>query len=185
VVANMGRRRFYELSKSHHPDRNRSGDKKRFLEISGAYQVLRDPAQRQRYDRELLRRRGHRPTVGGARPATGLSRRSPTPKGPPPSYYRNAGWAGSFRSSTVRAESGGMGGGMGVNGGAGEVKGFDVKGKQRMHEIHEERRNQRRKSTADGYDTGIVVPVAAVTGILVFTVWSGSKAIRGREEEKR
>jgi len=76
-----------------------------------------------------------------------------------------------------------MGGGMGVNGGHGEVKGFDLRGKQRMHEAHEERRNRRRKSEGEGYDTGIIIPIVAVTGILGFTVWSGSKAFGG--EEKR
>ncbi|KAI5854396.1 DnaJ domain-containing protein [Tricharina praecox] len=195
------KKRFYELSKSHHPDRlhlrggGSSGDKKKFLEISGAYQVLRDPLQRQRYDRELLRARGHRPTVGGARPATGLSRRGPAPRGPVQSYYRNAvagAGPGAFRGSAVRKEGGGvggvgggMGGGMGVNGGEGEVRGFDVKEKQRMHEAHEERRNRRRQTGGDGYDPGVIVPIVAVTGILAFTVWSGTKAFHGGGREER
>ncbi|KAK6509946.1 DNAj domain protein [Arthrobotrys musiformis] len=92
------KRKYYELSKLHHPDRNQ-GDptsNDRFIEISHAYRVLSDPVSKASYDGSLKasqsrsdrRRYSQRGPVGG-REAGGLSRRPVSPQGPPPSYYRD------------------------------------------------------------------------------------------------
>ncbi|KAK6356600.1 DNAj domain protein [Orbilia javanica] len=92
------KRKYYELSKLHHPDRNQ-GDptaNDRFVEISQAYKILSDPASKASYDSSLRvlqprsgwRCHSQRGPVGG-REAGGLSRRPVSPQGPPPSYYRD------------------------------------------------------------------------------------------------
>ncbi|KAF3760610.1 hypothetical protein M406DRAFT_221726, partial [Cryphonectria parasitica EP155] len=103
---------FYTLSKKHHPDHNRSDPhaSRRFMRISEAHSVLSHPDKRAHYDRDVLRlhshghhHHGHKgPARGGAsyastgpvgsRPASGLSRRRGTFRGPPPSFYRSGGW---------------------------------------------------------------------------------------------
>ena len=46
------RRAYRNLARRHHPDVNKdSGAEDRFKEISEAYEVLRDPEKRERYDR--------------------------------------------------------------------------------------------------------------------------------------
>ncbi|KAK6517226.1 DNAj domain protein [Arthrobotrys conoides] len=91
------KRKYYELSKLHHPDRNH-GDptaNDRFVEISHAYKVLSSSASKALYDSSLKvshpksdkRHYGQRGPAGG-REAGGLSKRPVSPQGPPPSYYR-------------------------------------------------------------------------------------------------
>ncbi|CAK7213289.1 hypothetical protein SBRCBS47491_001753 [Sporothrix bragantina] len=98
---------FYKLSKVHHPDRNPQDPSasRRFQRISEAYAVLSHTEKRAVYDREVMRhhqhhhlRGQHRPNASyhstgpaGGRPASGLSRRRGTFRGPPPSFYRNTG----------------------------------------------------------------------------------------------
>lgn len=65
ATASQIRSAYRKLALKHHPDRN-PGDKaaeSRFKEISEAYDVLSDPKQRERYDRER-RRPFERPGVG-------------------------------------------------------------------------------------------------------------------------
>lgn len=81
------------------------------MRISEAYTVLGNTEQRAKYDRDVLRLhsqfspsssssfsrdhpRGSYSSTGpaGARPASGLSRRRGTFRGPPPSFYRSGGW---------------------------------------------------------------------------------------------
>ncbi|KAK7532491.1 uncharacterized protein J3D65DRAFT_637031 [Phyllosticta citribraziliensis] len=100
------KKQFYTLSKQHHPDRNR-GDpsaSSRFVAISAAYHVLGSPAKRSTYDAQLSSRSSPSSSSSspyasaaysgpaGSRPASGLSRRRTTFKGPPPSFYRNGAW---------------------------------------------------------------------------------------------
>ncbi len=48
---------YRRLAKQHHPDRNPEGDShEQITQINAAYEVLRDPSQRQFYDRTLGRR---------------------------------------------------------------------------------------------------------------------------------
>ncbi|KAK6533833.1 DNAj domain protein [Arthrobotrys megalospora] len=103
------KRKYYELSKLHHPDRNQ-GDpaaNDRFVEISHAYRILSDSASKASYDNSLKgslskndkRRHSQRGPVGG-REAGGLSRRPVSPQGPPPSYYRDKPIRSSTQTST-------------------------------------------------------------------------------------
>ncbi|KIX95259.1 uncharacterized protein Z520_09176 [Fonsecaea multimorphosa CBS 102226] len=98
------KKQFYVLSKETHPDVNRNDPKaaERFAQISESYSVLANPEKRKRYDRDVMR--AHHPhhrgshsshgdrsqgggTYAGHRPASGLSKRRSTFKGPPPSFY--------------------------------------------------------------------------------------------------
>ncbi|KAL1865724.1 hypothetical protein Daus18300_007100 [Diaporthe australafricana] len=100
---------FYHLSKTHHPDHNPDDPlaSKRFMRISEAYSVLSHTDSRAKYDRNVLRLHEQRASAGpgphrggsysstgpaGGRPASGLSRRRGTFRGPPPSFYRSGGW---------------------------------------------------------------------------------------------
>ncbi len=47
------RRAYRRLARRHHPDVNPADDAGRFVAITGAYQILSDPAARARYDRSL------------------------------------------------------------------------------------------------------------------------------------
>ncbi|KAH8201934.1 hypothetical protein TruAng_003926 [Truncatella angustata] len=120
---------FYNLSKTHHPDHNRSDPSAstRFMRISEAYDTLSKPEKRSRYDRDVLglSRSGSSSSPpgsysssnpAGGRAATGLSRRRSAFRGPPPSFYRQGGWGahGAKRGaahdeSTGGAASGGAG----------------------------------------------------------------------------
>jgi curved DNA-binding protein CbpA len=99
--------------------------------ISEAYAVLGTPAKRAAYDRDVLRlhhsthsshpssHRGtshhgsyHSTGPAGGRPASGLSRRRGTFRGPPPSFYRSGGWGTqSEKRKAAHEESTGGGGG--------------------------------------------------------------------------
>jgi len=41
---------YYQLAQKYHPDKNQSGDKNKFQEVSEAYEVLGDDAKRKQYD---------------------------------------------------------------------------------------------------------------------------------------
>jgi DnaJ-class molecular chaperone len=47
------RRAYRVVAKEHHPDMTSRPDSKRFRDVCEAYEVLRDPDRRRRYDREL------------------------------------------------------------------------------------------------------------------------------------
>lgn len=56
------RRAYWRLARRHHPDANPGDDDPgRFVAITGAYQVLSDPAARARYDRTLSATRSPSP----------------------------------------------------------------------------------------------------------------------------
>ncbi|EFQ98845.1 DnaJ domain-containing protein [Nannizzia gypsea CBS 118893] len=114
------KKKFYVLSLAHHPDRNKEpGAADKFSSISSAYHVLANPKKRARYDRENSIRipsasgTATRPGTGsfssasasagvsqfGSRPASGLSKRRGTFKGPPPSFYAHGGYGTSQRQS--------------------------------------------------------------------------------------
>ncbi|KAM3529818.1 hypothetical protein NHJ13051_001627 [Beauveria bassiana] len=100
---------FYKLSKTHHPDANRNDPNAAhtFSLLSESYTLLSDPSRRSLYDRDVMARlqtpsSTHSPHHGsyhsaahhsaGGRPASGLSKRRGSFRGPPPSFYRNGGW---------------------------------------------------------------------------------------------
>lgn len=125
------KRSFYHLSKTHHPDHNRDDPlaSKRFMRISEAYSVLSHTERRAKYDRDVLRLHDQRAAAGpgspqhhhggsysstgpaGGRPASGLSRRRGTFRGPPPSFYRSGGWGahGAKRSQAHEESTSGTG----------------------------------------------------------------------------
>ncbi|OQO05290.1 hypothetical protein B0A48_09057 [Cryoendolithus antarcticus] len=105
------KKQFYKLSKSYHPDLHpeKPNAKTRFLAISEAYTVLSSPTKRPQYDRNFLRATGPQttsPATGspGGRPASGLSKRRSTFRGPPPSFHRSGGW-GSHTQKRAEAAS--------------------------------------------------------------------------------
>lgn len=126
------KRSFYHLSKTHHPDHNRDDPlaSKRFMRISEAYSVLSHTERRAKYDRDVLRLHEQRAAAAGpgspphhggsysstgpagGRPASGLSRRRGTFRGPPPSFYRSGGWGahGAKRSQAHEESTSGTGG---------------------------------------------------------------------------
>lgn len=99
-------RSYFSLSKTHHPDTNRSDPNAShtFSLLSESYKILSDPSRRAAYDRDVLRLHHHphhpRPhgsyhsshNPAGGRDPSGLSRRRGTFRGPPPSFYRSGGW---------------------------------------------------------------------------------------------
>lgn len=126
------KRSFYHLSKTHHPDHNPDDPlaSKRFMRISEAYSVLSHTDRRAKYDRDVLRLHDQRSGAGpggapqhhhggsysstgpaGGRPASGLSRRRGTFRGPPPSFYRSGGWGahGAKRSQAHEESTSGTG----------------------------------------------------------------------------
>lgn len=114
------KKHFYTLSKENHPDLHpndpKSGD--RFSQISESYSVLSDPEKRRKYDRDHVRTHshgrtggpGHRGSYAGSRPASGLSKRRGTFRGPPPSFYKH----GNPSARTARQASGSGGPGDGT-----------------------------------------------------------------------
>lgn len=115
------KKHFYILSKEHHPDLRRNDPKagERFSQISESYSVLSDPEKRRRYDRDHMRNHnshgrshgpGHRGSYAGSRPASGLSKRRGTFRGPPPSFYAH----GNPSANTARQASGSGGQGDGT-----------------------------------------------------------------------
>ncbi|KAF3401553.1 DnAJ-like protein [Penicillium rolfsii] len=112
------KKKFYALSLRHHPDRNRTDPNasQRFAKISSAYSVLSNPQKRSTYDRDhgFHRAHTHHHPQGshsshtanlhksgggyaGSRPASGLSNRRGTFRGPPPSFYEQGGYGGTGR----------------------------------------------------------------------------------------
>ncbi|KAF8541360.1 DnaJ domain-containing protein [Trichophaea hybrida] len=188
--------RFYELSKSHHPDRNWADPhaSKKFIKISNAYSILGNPASREKYDRELQRLHPSGPRSSpsnpvGGRPASGLSRRRTQPHGPPPSFFRNGGWT-AFRGSHDTGPGFSSSGGMGVGGEGGankyDVPHFNWDGKYKQHELHEQRRRGRRsQSSGVSHDRPMIIQVFAVSCILIFTVWSAAFGAKRKEENNK
>jgi DnaJ-class molecular chaperone len=114
------KKHFYTLSKESHPDLNPHDSKasQRFSQISESYSVLSDPEKRRRYDRDHMRTHhhgrtggpGHRGSYAGSRPASGLSNRRGTFRGPPPSFYAHS----NPSAHTARQASGSGGEGDGT-----------------------------------------------------------------------
>jgi len=175
-------RQFYNLSKTHHPDRNPSDPTaaERFVKISEAYATLGSPHKRGRYDRSIQSShpspRQNPPgshssasTPFGSRPASGLSRRRTQFKGPPPSFYRNGGWGahGSRRQSQAEGSSnpsrgratgtspgGGMGHGQDQAGFSNDVPHFDQDGHYRTQEQQDRRRIRRIREESVEFSEG-------------------------------
>ncbi|PWW75315.1 DnaJ-domain-containing protein, partial [Tuber magnatum] len=146
------KKRFYELSKKHHPDLNRHDPHapKRFVRISSAYAILGNTEKKEKYDREVRRRVGgniaRTSSASGsplsARPAQGLSKRRTHFHGPPPSFYRNGGWAtfkGSHSGPKPDARGAGGAASFPKDGYMDDVPHFNFDLKYRQYRTHEQR----------------------------------------------
>ncbi|KAJ5238540.1 hypothetical protein N7468_003159 [Penicillium chermesinum] len=120
-------RKFYSLSLKYHPDRNRSDPNagNRFAQISSAYNILGHATKRDAYDREHGFYRAAAPaypqgshssagatvpkggSYAGSRPASGLSNRRGTFRGPPPSFYEQGGYGRTGRTAEGSSSGGG------------------------------------------------------------------------------
>ncbi|KAK8021268.1 hypothetical protein PG990_006406 [Apiospora arundinis] len=191
------KRSFYALSKTNHPDHNRSDPaaSKRFMRISEAYTTLSSPEKRTRYDRDVLnlhhpheshpgRRGGSYSSTtsnpAGGRPASGLSKRRSTFRGPPPASTATGAGAPTARSGPrpttvlqgapkqgsnnqgvmeqhekerqmILRTAGGMGPGQDpFKGSQDDVPHFDREGHERTGRRTDEARTTRRRMRADG-----------------------------------
>ncbi|KAL7273975.1 hypothetical protein RUND412_003136 [Rhizina undulata] len=205
------KKRFYELSKEHHPDRNPNDPlaAKRFVTINTAYAVIGNAKNREKYDRELQQRYGighgttsstatARTGPAGGRPASGLSKRRTQFYGPPPSFFRNGGWstfkgksssaAGATAGTTGGPASGVGGGGFSFGGSASgmndNVPHFNYEAKYRQHEQFEQRRASKRAGSRYEHSGGILGRLIAVSSILIMAVTLASYTDSKIEEEK-
>ncbi|PWY86221.1 DnaJ-domain-containing protein [Aspergillus heteromorphus CBS 117.55] len=212
------KKQFYALSLKHHPDRNRNDPSAstRFARISSAYNILSNATKRSIYDHDHNIRAhgssthstanpGQHPmgsyssasanlhtqgaSYAGSRPASGLSKRRGTFKGPPPSFYAHGGYG-----STGRRQPGATAGGGAAAGGEGgrakkvnqeedptafiernNVWHFNAKGHYRTQTREDERRYERRSRAMGssineqyiGTSVSYVLRVVVVCGILL------------------
>ncbi|KAF8474881.1 hypothetical protein BDZ91DRAFT_711939 [Kalaharituber pfeilii] len=189
------KRRYYELSKVHHPDHNPNDPAAatRFSRLSDAYAVIGNAKKRERYDKELAHRHGirHHRAAGpaGGRPASGLSRRRTQFHGPPPSFFRSGGWVNkggtaSSRQGSAAAASrmGGFGIGGVQSGRNDDVPHFDFE----RHRLQQERR--RRPSNQARFEiaaTSTILPLIGVTSLLMVAVAIASKEAKAVDMAKR
>ncbi|KAG0632925.1 DnaJ domain-containing protein [Tuber brumale] len=188
------KKRFYELSKKHHPDLNRHDPHAptRFLRISSAYTILGNAEKKEKYDKEVRLRVGgdmaQTSSAGrspvGARPAHGLSKRRTHFHGPPPSFHRNGGWA-TFKGSHCgpKPNTAGAGGAAGFSkeGYTDDVPHFNFDLKYRQHRTQEQRRESRYKAPlVVDHEKGIIMPLVGVTIILLVAVSLGSYTVKTR-----
>jgi hypothetical protein len=192
------KKRYYELSKKHHPDLNNHDPHAptRFLRISSAYAILANTEKKERYDREVRRRVGgntaRTSSAGGsplgARPPHGLSKRQTHFHGPPPSFYQNGGWA-TFKGSHCgpRPDA------VGAEGAAGsskdsftdDVPHFNFDLKYRQHRTQEQRWESRYKAPrVVDHEKGMITSLVGVTMILLVAVSLGShrQSKQGRKQ---
>ncbi|MCJ1443707.1 MAG: hypothetical protein MMC23_004207 [Stictis urceolatum] len=204
------KKQFYTLSKAHHPDLHpkESTSAQRFVEISTAYATLGNPTKRAAYDRT------HSPashssgssrtpsgshssaqnTPWGGRPASGLSKRRGSFRGPPPSFYRSGGWGaqgekrraaqegGSEAGAGAGTRAGKMGGGFGL--GQGEQRGFDddvphfdrAEHLRRQEEL-DERARERMRRTRQRYKQEVEAEEAGGDAVLKAVVVLGAVVI--------
>jgi len=205
-------RRFYALSKTHHPDHNPTDPHagRRFMRISEAYSVLGHADKRARYDRDVMRRhhnhgspaphRGSYHSTGpaGGRPASGLSRRRGTFTGPPPSFYRSGGWGSqdakrraAHDDSTGGAggsRMGGMGPGQDPYGHKEDVPHFDRESHERTQQRGDERRARRRRAGGGepfpDTERGVAEGFFVISGVLVAAVLLPYIALGGWRKDR-
>ena len=156
--------------------------------------MLGSPQKRERYDRDFQRAQGQPSTHArrgshsssstpfGSRPASGLSRRRTTFKGPPPSFYRSGGWgqhsakrqsqadAAAGSSDAGQRTGGGFGPGQGQAGFGDDVPHFDREGHSRTQEEQDQRRRNRMKRESTEYREGgsLLIKFALVTAVVTF-----------------
>lgn len=149
--------------------------------------MLSHAEKRARYDRDVLRRRhnnpgkhntphAHQHATGpaGGRPASGLSRRRGTFKGPPPSFFRSGGWGSqSAKRKAAHEESTGYGGNTGGMGPGSDplhrttrTPGFDSEAHEAQQRRQQERMASRRGVETPIVDAGLLFRFVVVGGII-------------------
>lgn len=188
-------RRFYELSKKHHPDRNRNNPaaSNQFVKIAIAYSVLGNAKSRAKYDYEMLSdATGYDATRirnTSTWPAGVSSGKNSQSRKPPSSFFKNSGFGkmkGKIYQSSgcPRVSSGRFGVGCDTIGMYDDVPHFNFKEKQRMYEQQSRRWAEKRKSLSKMAIPGITFPVLAITGILVFTVFTATFTDVDRDKQE-
>ena len=182
--ANLKVRRYYELSKAHHPDRNPkdSNAATRFARLSNAYGVIGNSVKREKYDQDIARRHGVKCQKecgpAGGRPACGLSRRRTQFYGPPPSFFRDTGLRTGGRAVRT-AQSGstttGVGGFGAQSGRNDDVPHFDF---ERHRAQQERRRRPISQAEFDFATSGIIVPLIGVASLLLVAIAISSRDSR-------
>ncbi|KAF2471646.1 DnaJ-domain-containing protein [Lindgomyces ingoldianus] len=198
------KRQFFALSKQHHPDKNPddASASTRFVRISEAYHVLSSPEKRTQYDAQLhgqhlhhhhhyAHHKGSYSSAGfaGSRPASGLSKKRGTFRGPPPSFYKNGGYGQHHAKRTAHAHDNTPGGGEeakedqgsygrfggfgpGQTGQGDEVPHFNNQKHKKTHDhinehIYGRRRSRGGQHIPDGIDRdGMLVNFVVVAGVL-------------------
>ncbi|PYH45175.1 DnaJ domain protein [Aspergillus saccharolyticus JOP 1030-1] len=234
------KKKFYTLSMRHHPDRNRDDPtaSSRFARISSAYNVLSHPNKRAAYDRDhgiyaqyqnthSTATAGQHPmgsysshganlhtkgaSYAGSRPASGLSNRRGTFRGPPPSFYANGGYGRTGRTNPGpgSAKSGGGGSAAGQNTNPksdddptsfidrNTVHHFNARGHYKTQTAEDMRRKERKERATHaalnnqylGSPWAAAMRFAAVCGILAgaatvagFVQWPGEKARKQKDQ---
>lgn len=185
--ANSEARRYYELSKAHHPDRNPEDPNAaaRFARLSDAYGVIGNTVKRDIYDQGIARHHGvkRQKACGpaGGRPAYGLSRRRTQFYGPPPSFFRNAG-LGTRESAARIAQSGSITAGVGGFGISGSQSGRNDDVPHFDFEKHRAQQEQRRRPISqaefDFATSGVIVPLIGVASLLLVAIAISSRDSR-------
>ncbi|KAL9109404.1 MAG: hypothetical protein Q9227_005911 [Pyrenula ochraceoflavens] len=185
------KKQFYHLSKTSHPDRNPSDPNasSRFASINESYQVLSDPDRRSRYDREIMPANTspagngsptHRGSYAGSRPASGLSKRRGTFRGPPPSFYAQG---GTFHprpppnpDNSTTSSGGGFGPGGATSSAENDVPHFDRQATYKTQSNEDNRRAERRATKAKAaranveVDRDFWIRFIIVTGVIFGTI---------------
>ncbi|KAF2184317.1 DnaJ-domain-containing protein [Zopfia rhizophila CBS 207.26] len=221
------KRQFFTLSKLHHPDKNPDDPtaSTRFVQISEAYHVLSVPEKRAQYDHHLhaSRHLHHRhgthsqgsfssASFAGSRPASGLSKKRGTFRGPPPSFYKGGGYGKHGAKRTEYAHQNTPGGsgqdegsygqfggfGPGQTGQGNEVPHFNDQRHKRTHDqvnehIYARRRKRASEHIPDELDrSGMLINFLLVSGALGLIAWSaviftkdnGSGNQKGKENQE-
>jgi DnaJ-class molecular chaperone len=166
------RKAFRKLAKANHPDTNPNNKaaEERFKQVSGAFDILGDPAKKKKFDSGEIDADG-RETMGG------FARGQGGPWGPPPGggFGQGGPGGGAYRESFEGVDLGDIlgemfGGARGGRGGAGggfggfSQKGADVRARLEIDLEDAIRGGKRRIAFSDGRTIDVTIPKGAQEG---------------------